>query len=349
MIGSLRPTDIITSMTPRETTSASARIEGVLRNLANNRGDRELVEDIVAARLFAGVQQTPEIGRFTLQGLLGRGGMGTVYAAHDPDFDRQVAIKVVRNSPASDEPMQVARARLLREARILARLDHPNIVKIHESGLHGDDVFVVMEFIEGESLAEWAVGRTWTEIVAMYVQAGEGLAAAHAAGLVHRDFKPDNVIVDRDGRPRVVDFGLARVIDVQALARLGPTSGSAIDYSVTATGRVCGTPGYIAPELLQGSRANPATDLYAFCIALLEALNPDVADPKRKPPAVVLDLLLRGLAPDPSARWASMDALLVELRRASGRPDTNRRRILMAATATALLAVFTTVVLQSCG
>jgi serine/threonine protein kinase len=339
-------------MTLGETHSASARIEGALRNLANTSNDRELVEDIVAARLFASVQQTPEIGRFTLLGLLGRGGMGMVYAACDPQLDRKVAIKVVRAAAESSESVEVARARLIREARILARLAHPNIVTIHETGQHGDEVFVVMEFIEGESLDEWAVGRSWAEVVAMYVEAGRGLAAAHAAGLVHRDFKPANVLVGRDGRPRVVDFGLARVVDADALARFGRTSGAAIDWSVTASGRVCGTPGYMAPELLRGEKASAQTDLYAYCVSLLEALSPDSGASTSRPAAVperIVDVLLRGLAPDPAKRWPSMDALLAELRRVSGRTRIHPRlRWIGLAAITTSLVAFTAIAMRSC-
>ncbi|MFV8750482.1 serine/threonine-protein kinase [Nannocystaceae bacterium ST9] len=309
-------------MTLSEQNSAS-RIEGVLRNLADTSEESGVVEDIVAARLFGEMQQAPKLARFTLLELVGSGGMGRVYAAYDPKLDRKVAIKVVRSLAGPAEQPASARARLVREARVLARLNHPNVVAIHETGVHAEQVYVVMEFVEGGSLGEWAKDQTrsWSEIVAMYVQAGEGLVAAHAIGVVHRDFKPANVLVGIDGRARVVDFGLARVVDARALAKLGPRTGDTIDDSITTTGHVCGTPGYLAPELLTGGKASPQTDLYAFCVSLLDALGPAPTDePGKLPgvPAPIIDALLRGIAPDPAVRWSSLDEVLGLLRREAG-------------------------------
>jgi predicted Ser/Thr protein kinase len=304
-------------------------VEGALRALADDGPEAAWVEDIVAARLFTSVRPPVRVGRFGVLEVMGSGGMGTVYAAHDPELDRKVALKVVRSSPTSDEPPHAARSRLLREARVLARLTHPNVVTIHEHGIHEGQVFLVMELVDGVPLHEWlAVGtRPWTEIVELFLGAAEGLAAAHAIGIVHRDFKPANVLVGRDGRPRVVDFGLARPIarEPPASPRAAGARAAAIEYSITATGLVSGTPGYIAPELLAGAKASPRTDVYAFCIALLAALSPGSAQQGQgasaRPqaiPGAVIDALLRGIAADPDARWPTMAPLIAVLRSASG-------------------------------
>jgi predicted Ser/Thr protein kinase len=304
-------------------------VEGALRALADDGPEAARVEDIVAARLFTSVRPPVRVGRFGVLEVMGSGGMGTVYAAHDPELDRKVALKVVRSSPTSDEPPHAARSRLLREARVLARLTHPNVVTIHEHGIHEGQVFLVMELVDGVPLHEWlAVGtRPWTEIVELFLGAAEGLAAAHAIGIVHRDFKPANVLVGRDGRPRVVDFGLARPIarEPPASPRAAGARAAAIEYSITATGLVSGTPGYIAPELLAGAKASPRTDVYAFCIALLAALSPGSAQQGQgasaRPqaiPGAVIDALLRGIAADPDARWPTMTPLIAVLRSASG-------------------------------
>lgn len=150
------------------------------------------------------------LGRYEITRVLGRGGMGVVYAARDPDLDRTVAIKVLRDGEGGGT--EGARARLLREARAMARLNHPNVITVHEVGTAGETDFVAMELIEGGTLTSWRAeaSRGWREIVKLFLGAGAGLAAAHRAGLIHRDFKPDNVLVDASGRVVVTDFGLAR-------------------------------------------------------------------------------------------------------------------------------------------
>jgi serine/threonine protein kinase len=291
-----------------------SEIDAVLRAVAQPRGDAARVVDIVAARLFRAHSQQPKLGRYELLDVLGSGGMGTVYAAHDPMHDRKVAIKVVRDEP--NDASAAAQARLVREARLAARLQHPNVVTVLEQGLHEGTVYVVMEFIDAMPLDRWlsAERRSWTEILEPFLGAGAGLAAAHALGIVHRDFKPANVLLGVDGRARVVDFGLARPIVSSSGGLEAPVDRSrSFEYSITGTGKVSGTPTYMAPELFDGSPATPKADLYAFSISLLEAWN-TASSP---PPGQVIDVLLRGIAPHPDDRWSGMSELLEELERAA--------------------------------
>ena len=170
----------------------------------------QLARADLKARLFGAPAESTRVGRFAVLRRIGAGGMGVVYAAYDEQLGRKVAIKLVR--PGRDDPDASARSR--REAQALARLSHPNVVHVYEVGEYQGQVYLAMEFVQGETLRAWQTRtpRPWQDTVAMYLQAGRGLAAAHARGLVHRDFKPDNVLVgDEDQRPRVLDFGLARV------------------------------------------------------------------------------------------------------------------------------------------
>jgi hypothetical protein len=281
------------------------------------------------------------LARYRLERALGEGGMGMVYAAFDPDLERRVAVKVLRTTEdAGDE----ARQRLLREARAMARLTHPNVVTVHEVGTASGRDYVAMELIEGETLAEWlrAAKRSPEEVLTTFLLAGRGLAAAHAAGLVHRDFKPHNVLRQRDGRICVTDFGLARGVEVaaalEATLKLGKSAASDRTPSslsgLTVTGSVLGTPAYMAPEQWSGGTVGPAADQFAFCVALWEALAGErpfggatfedlKAEVQRGPAAVddsklprrVRAVLRRGLDPDPAKRWPSMDALLHALAR----------------------------------
>ena len=285
-----------------------------------------------------------KIGRFTVLRELGRGGTGVVYAAYDEQLDRKVAVKLLH----SETREEIARARLLREAQAMARLSHPNIVGVHEVGTEGRQVYVAMEFVHGMTLHAWLKRqrRSAAEIVAMFYQAGEGLAAAHEAGLVHRDFKPANVMVGDDGRARVLDFGLARA-EVEAgaapgLDRMQParehTSAVAnlrsLDASITVTGVMLGTPAYMAPEQFLGTRVDARSDQFGFCVALFEALyreRPYAGDTLAElmtnvlagsvrdvphPTAVaraLRSILLRGLRRAPDERWSDMRALLTAL------------------------------------
>ncbi len=291
------------------------------------------------------------IGRYTVLGLVGRGGMGEVYAAYDPSLDRKVALKLMlAEASASDRHAQ---ERLVREAQAIAKLSHPNVVVVHDVDTFHGRVFVAMEFIEGVTLSDWLKekGRSWREIVSVYLQAARGLSAAHRAGLVHRDFKPQNVMVATDGSVRVMDFGLARRIgiDGDAVASaprdgVSPTSGSDV---LTRTGEYLGTPLYMAPEQFVGGAIDAAADQFSFCVALFWALygvhpfgaragsfvaedaTADVQRSSTSAPARLQRVLTRGLSVEPSSRWPSMDELAVALTRDPAR----RRRIVALAVA----------------
>ncbi len=281
------------------------------------------------------------LGRYKLERELGAGGMGVVHAAFDPDLERRVALKVLLKAGSGE-----SRQRLLREARALARLTHPNVVTVHEVGSANGRDYVAMELIEGETLADWLRGATRSphDIVTAFVAAGRGLAAAHAAGLVHRDFKPHNVLRRKDGRIVVTDFGLARGIEVaielETTLRLKSTQSSDDNTpspltGLTQTGSVLGTPAYMAPEQWSGENVGPAADQFAFCVAVWEALAgerpfrgltlDELQAAVRRGPAELDDSKLprrlraplkRGLDPDARKRWPSMDALLAAITRA---------------------------------
>lgn len=222
------------------------------------------------------------IARFIVHRALGAGGAGVVYAAHDPELDRTIALKILRREVAERAD---ARARFLREAQALARLSHPNVIAVYDVGATRGCTFIAMEYIHGRTFADWtaASARSWSEIVAVLVKAGRGLAAAHTAGLIHRDFKPTNLLVGDDGRVVVTDFGLARAMEAVAdeAAELeagsspslqSSTLASTLAVSITRTGAVQGTPAYMAPEQQEGQAADARADQFSFCVTLYEAL-----------------------------------------------------------------------------
>jgi eukaryotic-like serine/threonine-protein kinase len=289
---------------------------------------------------------------------IGAGGMGVVYLARDLRLDRDVALKL--GSVASP----AALARLEREAQALARLSHPNVVVVHEVGEVAKRLFVAMEYVRGGTLRDWlAAGRRgWRAIVAIYVAAGDGLAAAHAAGLVHRDFKPENVLIGEGGdeRPRVADFGLAR----GALARTpiddepGELARERIGVAITRTGALVGTPAYMAPEQHERAEVDARADQFAYCTALWEALHgqrpfagetvPALLESierallrgaseghAQRVPGHILRALRRGLHARPDARWPAMAPLLAELRRDPSR--TRRSLALLGVVLTATI------------
>ncbi|MBL9100427.1 MAG: serine/threonine protein kinase [Myxococcales bacterium] len=267
------------------------------------------------------------LGRFTVLGPLGGGGMGVVFVAYDPDLDRKIALKVLRNR---GEP---GRREVLREGRALARLKHANVVAVYEVGVIDDREFVAMEYVEGETLREWLrEPRPAAAILARLVEAGRGLAAAHAVDLVHRDFKPENVVIDAAGHARVIDFGLAR-----PLADLSGSLGEDPDARGT-TSLHGGTPAYMAPERLGGAAGDHAADQYSYCVTCWEALfgvrpTDKRAGPAapRSAPAWLRRVLERGLVPDPARRWPSMAALLAALERGARRVRLRRAALVVLA------------------
>ncbi len=277
-----------------------------------------------------GLQPGDCLGRYTVRALLGAGGMGEVFAAHDPELDRLVALKILRPGIGGTSPE--ARARFQREAQAMARLSHPNVVSVFDVASAAERVFVAMELVEGPTLAAWiAKGpRPWREVVRVFLEAGRGLEAAHAAGIVHRDFKPSNVILGE--RARVVDFGLAR-----ALYEESPSAApTVLEGVVTQTGDALGTPAYMAPEQRAGAPASPLSDQYSFGVALHEALvgaRPGMAAPARTIPRALRAIVERALQPRPEDRYPSMRALLDDL----ARDPSRARRRWLAAAAVALL------------
>ena len=298
--------------------------------------ETEPLEDAVPDRL----------GRFRVLERLGEGGMGVVYSAYDPELDRKVAIKLLRPGPGgSSQSGSSGAGRLQREAQAMARLNHPNVITVHEVGTLEHQLYVAMELVDGGTLSAWLTERERSpdEVLSMFVQAGEGLAAAHAAGLVHRDFKPDNVLIGRDGRVRVLDFGLARAGTSRSpeaeraqssliVHREG--SNSALETPLTRTGAVMGTPAYMSPEQHLGHATDARSDQFSFCVALWEALLGErpfagktyvevatavVKGKRRDPPSnrlprSVISALQRGTSTDPAHRFETMQDLLIQLR-----------------------------------
>jgi tetratricopeptide (TPR) repeat protein len=307
-----------------------------------------------------GLSRGATLGRYVVLGPVGSGGMGDVFAAYDPELDRRVALKLLRSNPEGASAR--SRSRLLREAKAIAKLSHPNVVVVHDAGTYDERVFVAMEFVEGQTVAAWlaAGSRSQREILEVFAAAARGLGAAHAAGLVHRDFKPQNVMVGAGGKVRVMDFGLARTIGDEAADSSPAVADDAsslpagiaqpVEATLTATGELLGTPLYMAPEQFRGQRTDARTDQFSFCVALYQALygeHPFRADrladlmtdviagtvkpppPRTTVPMWLRRVLLRGLSTDPAPRWPSMDALLDALDHDPAR--TRRRRLAVGA------------------
>ncbi|MEX1362799.1 MAG: serine/threonine-protein kinase [Nannocystaceae bacterium] len=332
-----------------------------------------LIDDEPAVRFDPGeaLSRGTAVGRYVILERIGAGGMGVVYSAYDRDLDRRVAIKLLRSRPHRDRSK--GQARLIREAQAMARLAHPNVVAVHEVGIYGDQPFVAMEFIDGQTLGAWLdeTRRPWKEIVAVLLQAGRGLAAAHAQGLVHRDFKPDNVLVGHDGRARVLDFGLARPTGDLSSENLPlrdelPSGSGSISLRLTETGALAGTPAYMAAEQYRGLAPDARSDQFAFCVTAWEALygerpfhgdnqaqlamavcTGELRDPtSRDVPAFLRRALRRGLARKPDQRFGSMDELLAELGRD---PVRTRKRWLAAGLAAVSIAASSALVARWSG
>ena len=296
------------------------------------------------------------VGRYLILGKLGTGSMGVVYTAHDPELDRTVALKLLRPRPELDK-IESGHRKLLAEAQALARISHPNVVSVFDVGAHLGLVFVAMELVDGETLTEWlGQPRQWPEILDAVTQSGRGLLAVHAADLVHRDVKLDNVMIGRDGRVRLMDFGLARAATAR---RLGDGSGDAHATANLPIGGFVGTPAYSAPEQLLGRRASASADQFSFCVMLWEALHgqrPFVSDsipglisrvlegsftqprPGARVPGWLRRVVMRGLAYDAAQRWPSIEALLEALNRGRSRAKWRRGALTVGAVGIAAVA-----------
>ena len=324
-------------------------------------------ETSVGEEAGSGAARPAMVGRYRIRDRVGAGGMGVVYRGRDPELHRDVAIKLLRPTRAAGPAARQQRTRLLREARAMAQLNHPNVIPVFDVGEHGDGLFVAMQYVSGPNARQWRHDRTpsWRRVLGVYRAAGRGLAAAHTAGLVHRDFKPDNVIVGDDGRVRVLDFGLARAMAEMGGGDTGEGDGdaphAAWSEAITSAGTVVGTPMYMAPEQLAGGPVDARTDQYAFCIALYEGLYgrmPFVARSRRElaqakidhalvvPPADspvpsrLFRIIERGTKPRPSDRFAGMPDVLRRLRQVADGRSAKPRRVgwYVAAGATLLLA-----------
>ncbi len=339
--------------------------------LDTHRGPAEVFDDRfrrsrMRAEIFGGDAPELRLGRYRIDERLGVGAMGSVYLAVDQGLDRNVAIKVLRRQD------EVDRARIQAEAKALAKLSHPNVVTVHEVGEHDGEAFVAMEYVAGQTLTSWLqTKRTLPEILWVFDQAASGLHAAHAAGIVHRDFKPDNVLVGADGRVRVVDFGMARSLDAPLTQQVDDagTSVTVAAPTLTRTGVLAGTPAYMSPEQFLGANVDARADQFAFCIALHEAIwgtrpfrGETLAELAKSVtteapvlsvgrPALesqeaerVRGVIARGLSVRPDDRHVSMAALFDELRprvrSVSGRAGGGARVLLALALVSTLVLFF---------
>ena len=317
--------------------------------------------------------------RFKLLDELGMGGMGIVFAAYDVELERKVAIKFVRPRAPETISADQERAWLMREARAMAQISHPNVLAVHDVGTLGDQMFIAMEYVEGMTLSQWlkSQDRPWRDVLSMFIQAGRGLAAAHARGILHRDFKPENVLVDRDGRVRLVDFGLARFANPvkngqrETETPQGQGDIKNMQYHAalgvrTTQGKFLGTPAYMAPEQLMGEPVDERTDQYGFCVALFQGLYGKLpfnaenmgallerirhcrvnAVPKLScvPPSLH-QAVMRGMNPNPAQRFSSIEVLLEQLEQQSA--VRQRQSILEASTLVSVVrALFGSAVLS---
>lgn len=344
-------------------------------SLADGRGggiDELRARETIKHALFGSLPHAVRIGRYELEREIGAGGLGVVFAARDPELDRIVAIKLMRGTGS---PSARRTARLVREAQTLARVSHPNVVAVYDVGTYdggpdwplgeetpSEGVYIVMEYVEGVELRAWLRESVhpWTEVLRTCLAAGRGLAAAHAVGLVHRDFKPSNVLVGIDGRARVVDFGLARAVGPSSrVDSRSEADAGAHDATLTLSGWALGTPAYMPPEQHANGRTDERADQYAFCVTLWEALYGErpfggatlaslvaakYAGKVRTPPAstevpdAIRIALERGLRALPGERWPSMHVLLATLERI-GRPRVRRRLVGLAVVGASLFAV----------
>lgn len=313
-----------------DTTPASDPESSLADSSDSSMGDVVNDDDELDAELGKG----SFVGRYQIIQRLGAGGMGVVYRAHDPQLDREVALKLLRAARVGE---QVSVLRMLREAKSAAKIKHPNVVTIYDAGEVDGRVFIAMELMRGTDLGKWFGQRpAWREVVRVMLQAAHGLRAAHEAGLIHRDFKPDNVVLEHDGNVKVLDFGLARTAyDVDAQPHVSPELAlQNTPEKLTRTGAMMGTLAYMAPEQYEQRPLDARTDQFSFCVTLFmgvygyrpfggfspHALKANVLDGKienpEQPtmaPTQLLELVRKGLATNPNDRFASMDELIAEL------------------------------------
>ncbi len=287
------------------------------------------------------VARGTSMGRYVLLECIGAGGMGVVYAAYDPELDRKVALKLLKSSVGD----ATSRARLLREAQAMAQLAHPNVITVHDVGTFGEEVFVAMEFVQGVTMTRWLGERVrgWREVLEVFAAVGRGLAAAHEVGLVHRDLKPDNIMIGGDARVRVMDFGLAHAHSFVPADTLPEVATSprqrALEIDLTDSHALLGTPAYMAPEQWESARTDAWTDQFSYCVSLWEALYGErpfqgktrlmlqaavtegrITSPRTpRAPGWLRHVLERGLATQPARRWPTMAALLAALERGKTR------------------------------
>ena len=286
------------------------------------------------------------IERYQVLSKLGEGGMGVVLAAYDPVLDRRIALKLLRPGAFAGKMANQLRARLQREAQAMARFSHPNVVGVYDIGLHEGQLFIAMEYVRRD-LTAWLAERErhWRDIVRIFAEAGRGLAAAHTAGLVHRDFKPANVLVGEDERARVSDFGLVSALDAGDEPMSKPKGRTMLDLTQTAPGRSAGTPAFMSPEQFMGRTVDARGDQFSYCVALYAALYGQrpfagkdmptlrhnvcagklIAPPLDSTvPPFLWQAIEKGLATKPADRWGSMDRLLVKL---NNDPSVRSRRV----------------------
>ncbi|MBL0217588.1 MAG: protein kinase [Myxococcales bacterium] len=330
---------------------------------------------------ISALREGDPIGRYQLVARLGAGAMGVVWSAHDPQLDRKVAIKLVHPNLARSPE---ASARLLREARAMAKLSHRAVVTVHDAGEVEGQLFLAMELVVGTNLGAMLRTRDprsledWHHWLELMLEAGRGLAAAHRAGVLHRDFKPDNVLVDEAGRVCVGDFGLATLGEETLAAAMTARWEPGRRFDLTTTGALLGTPAYMGPQQLRGEPVDARADQFSFCIATWEALygarpfevgaqgleaihelldklasERPIPPPSSPVPGEIAEILVRGMSPDPEARWPDMGALLFALERVHRRappiaaPRTSpRRHLALGLGAAAIAGVVAIVVLR---